>query len=81
MATMERPKSMSELPAQHPIGPASAAEARARFFNSGNAFNIKLPAVPNAVFTDEPARAPARGLSRRWARESRSPTPPKRACR
>ena len=57
MATMERPKTMSELPAQHASKPASAAEARGRFFNSGNAFNIKLPAVPNAVFIDEPTRA------------------------
>lgn len=57
MATMERPRTMSELPAQQPSKPATAAEARARFFNSGNAFNIKLPAVPNAVFADEPARA------------------------
>lgn len=57
MATMERPKTMADLPAQHASNPATDAEARARFFNSGNAFNLKLPAVPNAVFSDEPARA------------------------
>jgi len=48
---------MADLPAQHASDPASQAEARGRFFNSGNAFNIKLPAVPNAVFADEPKRA------------------------
>ena len=42
MATMERPKTMSDLPAQHASSPATKAEERARFFNSGNAFNIKL---------------------------------------
>ena len=57
MATMERPKTMSDLPAQHASSPATKAEERARFFNSGNAFNIKLPDVPNAVFADEPKRA------------------------
>ena len=57
MATMERPQTMADLPAQHASEPASKAEARARFFNSGNAFNIKLPAVPNGVFADEPRRA------------------------
>lgn len=57
MATMERPETLADLPAQHASKPGSKAEERARFFNSGNAFNIKLPAVPNAVFADEPARA------------------------
>lgn len=41
---------MAELPMQHPRAPASAAQARARFFNSGNAFNVKLPAVPAQLF-------------------------------
>jgi gentisate 1,2-dioxygenase len=57
MATMDRPKTMSDLPAQEASTPATKAEKRARFFNSGNAFNIILPAVPNAVFADEPRRA------------------------
>lgn len=57
MATMERAKTMAELPAQHAQAPGTDAEARGRFFNSGNAFNIKLPPVPNAVFADEAARA------------------------
>lgn len=41
---------MADLPVQSPAAPTSAAAARARFFNSGNAFNIKLPPVPAADF-------------------------------
>lgn len=48
---------MAELPVQLPTSPASAAAARARFFNSGNAFNIKLPPVPAAEFAAQAARA------------------------
>ena len=33
-----------------PARAATAAQARARFFNSANAFNLKLPAVPRARF-------------------------------
>ncbi|MEM7750439.1 MAG: hypothetical protein AAF346_19470, partial [Pseudomonadota bacterium] len=57
MAALTEPKSIADLPAQHAGEPGTQAEARARFFNSGNAFNIKLPPVPNAVFVDEPTRA------------------------
>ena len=48
---------MADLPVQRPSSPGTAAEERARFFNSGNAFNVKLPEVPARVFTAEPARA------------------------
>lgn len=48
---------MADLPVQHPQTPATAAAARARFFNSGNAFNIKLPPVPAADFADIAAAA------------------------
>ena len=48
---------MADLPAQRAGNPADAAGTRARFFNSGNAFNIKLPPVPARVFTDESRRA------------------------
>jgi len=48
---------MADLPAQRAGNLADAAGARARFFNSGNAFNIKLPPVPACVFTDESQRA------------------------
>ena len=41
---------MADLPMQLPGKPASAAQARARFFNSGNAFNVKLPVVPARTF-------------------------------
>jgi gentisate 1,2-dioxygenase len=51
---------MADLPVQLPAAPQSAAAARARFFNSGNAFNIKLPPVPAADFAAvlETAEAP-----------------------
>jgi quercetin dioxygenase-like cupin family protein len=52
-----RPRDIGDLPAQHPLSPRSTAEARGRFFNTGNAFNIVNPPVPNHVFTDEPRRA------------------------
>ena len=57
MSATTRPRSIADLAAQRASAPESAAQAKARYFNSGNAFNIKLPAVPNAVFVDEPARA------------------------
>ena len=51
------PQSIADLPAQHASAPKSKAEARARYFNTGNAFNLQLPRVPDESFTDEPARA------------------------
>jgi gentisate 1,2-dioxygenase len=48
---------MAEMPVQLPREPANAAQARSRYFNSGNAFNIKLPPVPGHIFADEPAAA------------------------
>ncbi len=45
---------MGDLPMQHPEAPSSAAQARARFFNSGNAFDIHLPEVPARVFEAPP---------------------------
>ena len=48
---------VSEMPAQHPAAPETAAQSRARFFNSGNAFDVKLPEVPDMAFVDEPATA------------------------
>lgn len=52
---------MADLPVQHPQAPATKAAARARFFNSGNAFNIKLPPVPAADFAAQAAMAVAPG--------------------
>ena len=51
---------MADLPAQRPSAPATAAQARARYFNSGNAFNVKLPEVPARLFA--PPRADAFGV-------------------
>ena len=51
------PKSIGDLPPQTPENPANPAQARARFFNTGNAFNVILPPVPDMAFTDEPTRA------------------------
>ena len=41
---------MADLPVQEPTAPANAQQARARFFNSGNAFNVVLPPVPARAF-------------------------------
>ena len=45
------------MPVQYAANPGTKAEVRARYFNTGNAFNIQLPNVPNAVFTEEPRMA------------------------
>lgn len=52
---------MADLPVQHPQAPTTPAAARARFFNSGNAFNVKLTPVPAADFTAQAAAAIAPG--------------------
>lgn len=46
------PQRMAEMGVQHPSAPVGAAQARARFFNSANAFNIRLSAVPPRGFAD-----------------------------
>ena len=51
------PRSIADLPAQRAAAPQSQAQARALYFNTGNAFDVKLPEVPDTSFTDEPARA------------------------
>lgn len=50
-------QSIADLPAQRARTPRSKAEARALYFNTGNAFNVQLPRVPDESFTEEPARA------------------------
>ena len=57
MSKASLPQSIADLPAQHASAPKSKAEARARYFNTGNAFNLQLPRVPDDSFTAEPARA------------------------
>lgn len=51
------PRSISDLPVQRAASPATAAQARALYFNTGNAFNQKVVEVPDQSFTDEPTRA------------------------
>jgi gentisate 1,2-dioxygenase len=51
------PLAIGDLPAQTQAEPSSAAQARARYFNTGNAFNVILPPVPDMAFVEEPARA------------------------
>src|SRR5438132_916655 len=51
------PQSIADLPAQRASAPKSKAESRALYFNTGNAFNLQLPRVPDESFTDEPAKA------------------------
>ena len=57
MMASPNPIEMASMPVQRPTKPGSDAAARARFFNSGNAFNLKLPPVPARIFADEAARA------------------------
>ena len=50
---MSSPAKASAAPAldgDAPIIADTTAQARARFFNSGNAFNLKMPKVPRARF-------------------------------
>ena len=48
---------IADLPVQYARDPVSPAQARARFFNPGNAFDIRLPDVPDHIFTAEPELA------------------------
>ena len=57
MSTETLPQSIADLPAQRASAPKSKAESRALYFNTGNAFNLQLPPVPDESFTAEPARA------------------------
>ncbi|MEL0079516.1 MAG: cupin domain-containing protein [Rhodospirillales bacterium] len=51
------PITIGDLPAQHAQSPKTEAQARARFFNPGNAFNVILPPVPDTAFSAEPEKA------------------------
>ena len=55
--TAERPRSIADLPAQRAAEPQSDAQRRALYYNTGNAFNLRWPEVPDNSFTEEPARA------------------------
>jgi gentisate 1,2-dioxygenase len=52
-----RPRTIADLPPQRASTPRTAAEARGRFFNTGNGFDVKNPPVPDHLFTAEPLRA------------------------
>jgi len=52
-----QPKSIADLPVQRATSPDTEAQARALYYNTGNAFNQKLAEVPDQSFVDEPARA------------------------
>ncbi|MGI4779374.1 MAG: cupin domain-containing protein [Janthinobacterium lividum] len=54
-----QPPRMATMGVQRHAAPATAAQARARFFNSANAFNIRLSPVPAHGFAEE-ARAALR---------------------
>ncbi len=45
--------SLADMAVQKPHAPQSSVAERARFFNSGNAFNIVLSPVPDKVFATE----------------------------
>ncbi|WP_027350259.1 cupin domain-containing protein [Halotalea alkalilenta] len=53
---------LGDLPMQRPQLAVGETQRRARFFNSGNAFNLKLPEVPAQVFG--PGKAAQDGVSR-----------------
>jgi gentisate 1,2-dioxygenase len=53
----QRPHSIAAMGVQRPAAPATPAESRGRFFNTGNGFNVQLPPVPDRIFTREPAVA------------------------
>lgn len=63
IAAKPGPIDMADMPVQHPGAPAGPAGARARFFNSGNAFNVKLPKVPATRFVDEAEAALSAGAT------------------
>lgn len=65
VADHDRHMRMGDLPAQHARDAGTPAKARARFFNSGNAFNIVYPPVPHHQFLAERDRAmdPATGTA------------------
>ncbi|WPZ35731.1 cupin domain-containing protein [Thalassobaculum sp. OXR-137] len=53
MSTAMKPASAAVLDGDPPMQADTDAQRRARFFNSGNAFNLKLPSVPRARFDAE----------------------------
>jgi len=58
------PRTIAEMPVRHASDPASAAQARGRFFNTGNGFDVRSPEVPDRIFVEEPT----------WALDPATPT-------
>lgn len=58
-----KPMRMADLGPQRHAAPATAAQARARFFNSANAFNIKLAPVPSRSFEAQAREALAKNAA------------------
>jgi len=54
---------MSSLGVQHARSPAHAAQRRGRYFNSANAFNVKLGEVPAGIFVQQARAAMAPGAA------------------
>lgn len=63
MSTTASVGSIADLPVQEAANPKTQAQRTARYFNTGNAFNVQLPPVPDHLFVDEPARAMAPGAA------------------
>lgn len=59
--SMTTAPSMADLGTQRHPDPANAAQGRARYFNSANAFNVKLPPVCPVVFLDPMQNAMSTG--------------------
>ncbi|KAF3996469.1 cupin domain-containing protein [Glaciimonas immobilis] len=57
MPDTNRPRTIADLPAQLALAPTTPAQAAARYYNTGNAFDVKLPAVPDQSFVNEPLKA------------------------
>lgn len=57
MNSVTRPTTIADLPVQLAAAPATPAQAAARYFNTGNAFDVRLPPVPDHTFVIEPALA------------------------
>jgi gentisate 1,2-dioxygenase len=50
-------RTIADMPAQKASAPATPAQSRGRFFNTGNAFNLQLSPVPDHCFIAEPTKA------------------------
>ena len=66
MSIPTQPSRMATMGVQRHPSPATAAQGRARFFNSANAFNIVLSPVPAHGFADEAQDAMRSGAASRY---------------